>query len=53
MLKAPFYIVSDNHFFMKNNQDEQKRRKKMFDVFNQIVLTCTQCERTKCTKKLG
>ena len=36
MLKAPYYIVSDNHFFMKNDKKEKERRQKLFDVFNHI-----------------
>ena len=36
MIEAPYYIVSDNHFFMKNNDNEKKRREKLFSIFNYI-----------------
>jgi UDP-2,3-diacylglucosamine hydrolase len=35
-MKAPYYIVSDNHFFMKNDKNEKERREKLFSVFNNI-----------------
>ena len=35
-MKLPIYIVSDNHFLMKNNQNELERRKKLFDLFKKI-----------------
>ena len=36
MIKAPYYIVSDNHFFMNSNSTEIDRRKKFFKVINCI-----------------
>ena len=36
MLKAPYYIVSDNHFFMKNDENEKNRRKKLFNILDHI-----------------
>ena len=35
-MKAPFYIISDNHFMMKDTSSERDRRKKLFEVFNII-----------------
>ena len=35
-MDAPYYIVSDNHFFMKSDNDEKNRREKLFQVFNNI-----------------
>ena len=35
-MKAPFYIISDNHFMMKDTIDERKRREKLFSVFDKI-----------------
>ena len=35
-MKAPYYIVSDNHFCMDDSDFEQKRRKKLFDIFEKI-----------------
>ena len=35
-MKLPIYIVSDNHFLMKDNQNESNRRKKLFNLFNKI-----------------
>jgi len=35
-MKAPFYIISDNHFMMDNNPDERGRRKKLFAIFDKI-----------------
>ena len=32
-MKAPYYIVSDNHFMMNNTQSEIDRREKLFKVF--------------------
>ena len=36
-MKAPYYIVSDNHFMMNNSQEEIDRRNKLFEVFNTII----------------
>ena len=36
-MKAPFYIISDNHFMMNNSKNEQSRRKKLFQVFDLIL----------------
>ena len=36
MINAPYYIVSDNHFFMQNNKEELQRREKLFRVLNHI-----------------
>jgi len=33
---GPLYIVSDNHFMMKNNTSEKNRRNKLFQVFKKI-----------------
>ena len=35
-MQAPFYIISDNHFMMNNNDYENERRKKLFSVFKKI-----------------
>ena len=35
-MKAPYYIVSDNHFMMQNSTSESDRRDKLFQVFNTI-----------------
>ena len=35
-MNPPYYIVSDNHFFMKNTSEENDRRKKLFKVFEKI-----------------
>ena len=35
-MKAPFYIISDNHFMMKDTLDEKKRREKLFAIFDKI-----------------
>ena len=35
-MKAPYYIVSDNHFMMQNSTSESDRRDKLFQVFNII-----------------
>ena len=35
-MKAPFYIISDNHFMMDDTPDEQERRNKLFQVFEVI-----------------
>ena len=35
-MKAPFYIISDNHFMMTNSKKEKNRRKKLFSVFKKI-----------------
>jgi len=35
-MKAPFYIISDNHFMMQNNNEESRRRRKLFSVFETI-----------------
>ena len=35
-MQGPFYIVSDNHFYMNNNLSEQDRRNKLFQVFEKI-----------------
>ena len=35
-MKAPFYIISDNHFMMQDNIEEHDRRKKLFSVFASI-----------------
>ena len=32
----PYYIISDNHFFMKSNDYEKNRREKLFQVFDCI-----------------
>ena len=32
MIKAPYYIVSDNHFYMETNNQEMERREKLFSV---------------------
>ena len=32
-MKAPFYIISDNHFMMQDTNEEYDRRKKLFSVF--------------------
>ena len=32
----PYYIISDNHFFMKSNDYEKNRREKLFKVFDCI-----------------
>ena len=36
-MKAPYYIVSDNHFMMNNTQSEIDRREKLFKVFEKII----------------
>ena len=36
MIKAPYYIVSDNHFFMDCNKKEMDRREKLFKVIKCI-----------------
>ena len=35
-MKAPFYIISDNHFMMQDNNEESNRRRKLFSVFETI-----------------
>ena len=35
-MKAPFYIISDNHFMMKYTSSERDRREKLFKVFDII-----------------
>ena len=35
-MKAPFYIISDNHFMMKDDNNEKKRRKRLFSVLDKI-----------------
>ena len=35
-MKAPFYIISDNHFMMQDNIQENNRRKKLFAIFATI-----------------
>ena len=35
-MKAPFYIISDNHFMMQDNNEESGRRRKLFSVFETI-----------------
>jgi len=35
-MKAPFYIISDNHFMMDDNDEEKARRKKLFAIFKKI-----------------
>ena len=35
-MEGPFFIVSDNHFYMQNDSYEQKRRNKLFQVFDKI-----------------
>ena len=35
-MKAPFYIISDNHFMMEDTSEEQERRNKLFQVFDKI-----------------
>ena len=35
-MEGPFFIVSDNHFYMQNDSSEQKRRDKLFQVFDKI-----------------
>jgi len=35
-MEGPFYIVSDNHFYMKHDKSEEERRNKLFQVFNKI-----------------
>jgi len=35
-MNLPFYIISDNHFYMKTNKYENDRRNKLFQVFNKI-----------------
>ena len=35
-MNGPYYIISDNHFSMENNQSEIARREKIFKVFNKI-----------------
>ena len=37
-MNAPFYIISDNHFMMKDTSSEQERRNKLFKVFETIKL---------------
>ena len=36
MIKAPYYIVSDNHFFMSTDKEEVDRREKLFKVIERI-----------------
>ena len=36
-MKAPYYIVSDNHFMMNNSESEISRRNKLFQVFDLII----------------
>jgi len=35
-MKAPFYIISDNHFMMQDNNEERARREKLFSIFASI-----------------
>jgi UDP-2,3-diacylglucosamine hydrolase len=35
-MHSPFYIISDNHFMMKNTSSEKDRREKLFKVFSLI-----------------
>ncbi len=35
-MKAPFYIISDNHFMMRDDNNEKKRRKRLFSVLDKI-----------------
>ena len=35
-MKAPFYIISDNHFMMQENIQEKDRRRKLFSIFKSI-----------------
>jgi len=35
-MQPPYYIISDNHFFMKSNDYEKNRREKLFQVFDCI-----------------
>ena len=37
-MNAPFYIISDNHFMMKDTSSEQERRNKLFKVLEIIKL---------------
>jgi len=38
-MKAPYYIVSDNHFCMDESKFEQERRTKLFNIFEKIKQT--------------
>ena len=35
-MKAPFYIISDNHFMMTDSEEERSRRNKLFLIFDKI-----------------
>ncbi len=35
-MSSPYYIISDNHFFMHSDDYEKNRREKLFKVFNCI-----------------
>ena len=46
-MKAPFYIISDNHFMMSNSVYEKERRNKLFLVLDLI------CSKGKGTLIIG
>ena len=35
-MNGPYYIISDNHFSMKNDEKEASRRNKLFSIFKKI-----------------
>ena len=35
-MNGPYYIISDNHFSMKNDRKEASRRDKLFAIFKKI-----------------
>ncbi len=38
-MKLPIYIISDNHFLLEKSKEEQNRRRKLFDLFENIKKT--------------
>jgi len=52
-MNGPIYIVSDNHFSMKNDHLEISRRKKLFQVFEKIKKEFLSQNKKPCNVILG
>ena len=52
-MNGPIYIVSDNHFSMKNDQSEISRREKLFQVFEKIKKNFLSLNKKECNVILG
>tara|TARA_B110000438_G_C15775230_1_gene633751 strand:- start:235 stop:1002 length:768 start_codon:yes stop_codon:yes gene_type:complete len=52
-MNSPIYIVSDNHFSMKNDDLELSRRTKLFQVFEKIKKEFLLQKEKKCNVILG